>query len=111
MLVSKITPSAKKIVNSDPFNVVTEDLNYMSIIARPYVAGSEKVNFQINYGTIKLNDKEEPVGFSQGSSSKLTMTSDEIETWGTDDSVLFSLVAGKLNISIVEIVEVPGGMF
>jgi len=111
MLVAKITPAAKKIINSDPFNVVTEDLNYMSIIARPYVAGSEKVNFQINYGNVRLNDKEEPDGFNQGSSSQLNMTSEELLTWGTDDSVLFSLVATKLNVSVLEIIEVPGRMF
>jgi hypothetical protein len=98
MLVSKITPSAKKIINNDPFNVTIEDLEYMSIIARPYVAGASKVNFQISFGNLKGDlENDQNLKFNQGTSIKIDLTSDELSTWGTDDSVLLQIVANKLN--------------
>jgi len=111
MLVSKINPTAKKIINGDIFNVVTEDLDFMSIIARPYVAGASKVNFQVNFGTIILNDKNEPNNFNSGNSTRLELTSEELSDWGTDDSVLLQIVANKLNLTILETIEVPDSMF
>jgi hypothetical protein len=112
MLVSKITPTAKKIINSDIFNVTTEDLDHMTVIARPYVAGASKVNFQINFGNLKGDlENNQNLKFNQGTSTRIDLTSDELSTWGTDDSVLLQIVANKLNLTILETIEIPDSMF
>jgi hypothetical protein len=109
MLIAEITPAAKKVVGNDPFNLTTQDLSFMSVIARPYVAGASKVNFQVNYGEMVTNGENK--SFIQGNSSRVELTSEELSNWGTDDSVLFSIIASKLNLTIVRTHEVNDSMF
>lgn len=111
MLIAKINPPAKKNVIINPFSSTTENLDYMTVIARPYVPGSKKTNFQILFGGITLNESNEPQGFNQMLESQLVLTDEELSTWGTNDEVLFSIIASKLNVSVLEIIDVPGQRF
>jgi hypothetical protein len=49
--------------------------------------------------------------FQTRTQSNLTLTSDELSTWGTNDEVLLSIIAGKLNVSIESYVNVNGNNF
>jgi hypothetical protein len=111
MLISKINPPAIKIIESTPFSSTTKNLDYMTAIARPYFLGAPTTNFQIQFGSVILDENEVIVRFNNETSSQITMTSEELSTWGTDDAVLLGLIANKLNVSILETINVSGGNF
>jgi hypothetical protein len=110
MLLAKINPAAEKVTEVTPFSSTTISLEYMTAIARPYVAGATQTNFALEFGTI--TEVEGVVtSFQTRTQSNLTLTSDELSTWGTNDEVLLSIIAGKLNVSIESYVNVNGNNF
>jgi len=99
MLLAKINPAAEKITEVTPFSSTTTSLDYMTAIARPYVAGATQTNFVIEFG--KINEVEGVVtSFQNGTQTNLTLTSEELSTWGTNDEVLLTIVAGKIGVAI-----------
>ena len=106
MLIAKITPPAIKIVESTPFSSTTKNLEYMTAIARPYVPGASITNFQIQFGELRLDNTDTVVGFDNESNSQLSMTSEELSTWGTNDETLLTLIAAKLGVSVIEIISI-----
>lgn len=108
MLIAKINPPALQIVESTPFSSSTINLDYYTAIARPYIPGSSSTNFQLQFGTVNLDDEGLIISFNNETNSQLTMTSEELVTWGTNDSTLLYLIAEKLGVSVLEIVEIPG---
>jgi hypothetical protein len=111
MLIAKINPPAIKVVESTPFTSSTINLEFMTAIARPYIPGSNPTNFQLQFGNVNLDENGQAISFNDQTSSQLTMTSEELVTWGTNDDVLLELIATKLGVSVLEIVEVPGNNF
>ena len=106
MLIAKINPPAIKIVESTPFSSTTKNLQYMSAIARPYIPGASITNFQIQFGTVILDNTDTVIGFNNESNSQLSMTSAELSTWGTNDETLLTLIATKLGVSVVEVISI-----
>jgi hypothetical protein len=83
----------------------------MTAVARPYVPGASSTNFQIQFGNVVLDGNNVPVKFNNESNTQLSMTSEELITWGVNDNVLLELIATKLGVSILEIVDVSGSNF
>jgi hypothetical protein len=111
MLVSKINPTAKKVVEVSPFSSTTQELSYMTAIARPYVAGSEKTTFQVQFGEL-ITDSEGVVQKFEGKmNSQIILTKEELSTWGTNDEVLLNIVSSKLGITSTEFIEISNDMF
>jgi hypothetical protein len=105
MLLSKINPAAEKVTEVTPFSSTTMSLEYMTAIARPYVAGGSQTNFVVEFGTI--TEVEGIVtSFTTRTQTNITLTSDELSTWGTNDEVLLSIIAAKLNVSVVSYINV-----
>jgi hypothetical protein len=99
MLLAKINPAAEKITEVTPFSSTTISLEYMTAIARPYVAGATQTNFALEFGTI--TEVEGVVtSFQTRTQTNLTLTSEELSSWGTNDEVLLTIVAGKLSVAI-----------
>jgi hypothetical protein len=111
MIIAKITPAATKVTQVNPFSSVTENLDYMTVAARPYVVGSSETNFQISFGTVELNNEGVVTRFKNESNERMKLTSEELSTWGTNDEVLLEIVATKLNVSIVSFENVESNMF
>lgn len=111
MLIAKINPPAIKIVESSPFTSTTINLEYMTAVARPYIPGASSTNFQIQFGNVVLDGNNVPVKFNNESNTQVSMTSEELITWGVNDNVLLELIATKLGVSILEIVDVSGSNF
>jgi hypothetical protein len=106
MLIAKINPPAKKVIEVTPFTTTTEDLDYMTAIARPYIPGAEKTNFQVQFGTLILNDEGTPERFVNQNNTQITLTSEELTTWGTNDEVLLNLVSEKLGVEVLEFINI-----
>ena len=111
MLIAKINPPAVKGVEVSPFSSTTINLEYMTAVARPYVPGTSSTNFQVQFGTVGLDENNVAISFNNELNSQLTMTSEELITWGTNDDVLLDLIAAKLGVSVLEIIDVPGNNF
>jgi hypothetical protein len=101
MLLAKINPPAEKIIEITPFSSTTILLDYMTAIARPYSAGATKTNFVIEFGNITENE-DIVTSFQSKTQTRLTLTSEELDTWGTNDEDLLVIVADKLGVTIEE---------
>lgn len=112
MLLAKISPAATFTSQDGPFaqpTIVTAE--YLTALARPYAAGASKTNFEVRFGTYKSATESAPSTFISISSSQLTLSAEELASWGTDDSVLLDAIATKLGTSVVETVVVEGNHF
>lgn len=106
MLVTKINPSANKVTEVSPFSSTTQELTYMTAIARPYTPGAESTNFQIQFGTLVTNGEGVVERFNGQLNTQLTLTKEELSTWGTNDEILLSIIAEKLGVNVIEFIEV-----
>jgi hypothetical protein len=95
MLYAQITPAAEKSIQLNPFSAITESADLMFAVARPYALGATKVNFQVTFGNGTITD-DKVSNFQELLSSNVTLTSDELSNWGTDDSVVLGTIAAKL---------------
>lgn len=110
MLLAKISPAAKQIVQTTPFETSEVSAEYMSAIARPYTLGASKVNFEVVFGNLvespKPGTEEVSQNFVRVTTSQVTLEGEELASWGTDDSVILSAIAAKLGTSVVSTVVV-----
>jgi len=113
MIVAKISPSASFVKQVGPFaQPQTEFFEYFAVFARPYIAGSAFTNFEVQFGTCSqpVNSGELPV-FNRSESTNIVLSSEELSTWGTDDTILLNLVAGKMGTSVISTVIVRSNLF
>ena len=110
MLLAKINPAAEKVIEVTPFSSTTISLDYMTAIARPYVVGSSQTNFALEFGTITEIDGV-ATSFQSRTQSNLILTSEELSTWGTNDEVLLSIIAGKLKVNVEKYVTIERDNF
>jgi len=114
MLLAKINPAASFTSQSGPFTASeTITADYLTALARPYIAGASQTNFEVLFGTynsavagVEASEgveavNEQPAKFNHIQSSQVILTSEELANWGTDDSVLLSAVASKFGTSVV----------
>jgi hypothetical protein len=100
MLLGKLTTKATKIYQNGAFDTTTATADYIVVSTEKFVIGAEKATFELRFGNIIVESEEER--FDVLLRDKIEMTSDELSTWGTDDSVLLDLIATKLGNSITE---------
>jgi ribosomal protein L27 len=113
MLVAKISPAAKKIIQKTPFEQEVLTGEYMIVQCNKYVIGSivgsfnDENYFELKFGSIKYEQNPDGTNgkpmLDTVVSQRLKLTTPEVENWGTDDSVVFDIIAQKLGITIVEI--------
>lgn len=105
MLLAKISPAAKQIVQTSPFESSEVTAEYMSALARPYALGASKVNFEVVFGNLvespKPGSEELVQQFVRVTSSSVVLEGEELASWGTDDLVVLNAIAAKLGTSIV----------
>lgn len=107
MLFAKISPVAQIIIQNNPYNNTVIDCDYMGIIARPYVLGTEVVNFELQYGTITFDESDFPETFNYVKSYGITLSGNQLTNWGIDDTYIFQEIATILGITIVNYVDIP----
>jgi hypothetical protein len=106
MLYAKISPVATITKQITPFEVETITADYMTAIARPYGAGATKVNFEVVFGTITLDEAGVPASFNRLSTSNTTLLSTQLSGWGVDDSVLLTTIAVEMGTVATEFVTI-----
>jgi len=112
MLVAKITPAASFAKQETPFSVTTTSADSISVLARPYVLGSKEVNFEVLFGNVvaateavEASEGVEPIQatpsqFVVVASDFLVLNQEDLQEWGTDDLVVFDLIAAKFGVTI-----------
>lgn len=107
MLFAEISPVAQIIIQNNPYNNEVIDCNYMGIIARPYVLGTEVVNFELQYGNIIFDESNFPESFNYIKSYGVTLSGNQLSNWGIDDTYIFQEIATILGITILNYVDLP----
>ena len=106
MLVSKITPAAKKIIQVNPFEEQVIEGDMMIVNVQKYVVGSlggtfnDENVFEVKFGKIKQELKPDGTTkdmFDSVVIQRVKMTTDEVATWGLDDNILHQLIVDKIN--------------
>jgi hypothetical protein len=111
MLYAKISPVATFTQSTGPFTAPTAtQAEFITASARPYQAGAAKTRFEITFGNVKPSDQASAVNvFTQVSNTSVELTAEELAAWGTDDTILLSIIATKLGTTATEFVTIAGG--
>lgn len=100
MLLGKLATPAVKVFQNGAFSSTTATAEYMIISTQRFVIGEEKTIFEVRFGNIVTENDENR--FDIVLREVIEMTSQELSTWGTDDSILLDLIATKLGTTITE---------
>lgn len=108
ILTSKITPSPKVLSpNNNLFETNFVDCEYMTSVARPYVMGSDSTNFEVNFGIVEsitgtsLNPNLVIETFIPMKSIQISLSKEDLNSWGENDEVCLSSIAQKLGVEII----------
>jgi hypothetical protein len=112
MLLAKISPAANFVSSANPFGTpTTVTADYMTVSARPYQVGSSKTNFDVSYLQATLDGTGKVTSIQNVGRASLQLTAADLATWGTDDSVLLSIVAAKVGTAVQSTVDYEGQGF
>jgi hypothetical protein len=105
MLLGKLSKAAEKVYKTTPFTTEIVTAEYMSVNADKYVIGAKDVSFELRFGKLVLDEANQPKEFQVVIRENVKLTSDELSTWGTNDSIVLDLIATKFGVTITEKVE------
>jgi hypothetical protein len=100
MLLGKLATPATKVYQNGAFNTTVSTAEYMAVSTQRFVMGLDVTDFELRFGNIIIEDENER--FDILLRENISMTSDELSTWGTDDGVLLDLIATKIGTTITE---------
>jgi hypothetical protein len=107
MIIAKINPALTIATQQNLFNSTVEYItgSYMAATANQYALGADKVNFRIAYGNCQFDETGKAISFTPIHSEGIQLEQADIENWGTDDAVIYEVIADKKGIEVVETVE------
>lgn len=109
MLFAKTNPTAKVGVQQDPFNVLVIEADFMTAIAQVYKLGQSVTSFEVIFGNFneEIADPELPAQspFKRMAVFTVELTAEELVNWGADDTVVLEILANKLGVDIVEVIN------
>jgi hypothetical protein len=109
MLFAKINPTAKMGIQEDVFNVLISEAPYITATAQMYKLGQAHTRFEVLFGDFPepIVDPNEPAQppFKKMLTQVMEFTAEELSSWGADDTVVLELIADKLGVDVVEIVN------
>ena len=111
MLVAKINPPAKRVMQVGPFS--TQEFTGDCMIARCdrlAIGTSDKIEFTIRFGNItyqkNIDGSDGRAMFDKVYQTRVEFTAAELATWGTDDSVVYDIIAQKMGFTVLSKFEV-----
>ena len=104
MIFGKINPVLSMVTQDSLFNPTTTFItgSYMTAIASPYPLGANEVNFRVSFGECEFSEGE-VVAFKSIHQENIQLSDLDLENWGTDDSIVLGIIAGKKGIDVTEI--------
>ena len=117
MLVATINPPAKKIVQSTPFDITELTGNQMIVKCSQLVIGgasgsnSDEIRFDVKFGNVEYEKNPDGTNgtaiFQILAIHQQRFTQEELTNWGTDDTIIFNMIAQKLGFNIVSTEDIP----
>jgi hypothetical protein len=104
MLYAKISPAAQITVQDGPFATKVESVEFVAIAVNSYSMGDDPATFIVSYGDPVIYDNIYK-GFSSKYQQRLILEASDLAQWGTDDSVVFDIIAEKQGFTVVEIID------
>lgn len=111
MIFGKIDPVASVITQADPFNTTTVTGSYICAVARPYVLGTNAVNFQVSYGNLTFDESGSAVSFQTLFNGNQFLSGSDITSWGTDDAIMLGEIAVAQGTTVTDIVHANLNVF
>jgi len=107
MIIAKINPAITIATQQNFFSSTVEYItgSYMAATANQYALGADRVNFRVAYGNCKFDENGNAVAFNAIHSEGIQLEQSDIQNWGTDDSVIYEVIAAKKGITVVETIE------
>lgn len=105
MLFAEISPQVQVVNQTGPLTNDTINCAYMGVIARPYVLGTESVNFELQYGNLEFDELMNPTNFIYVKSFGITLSGSQLTNWGIDDTFIFEEIATILGLNIISYKE------
>lgn len=103
-LFAKINPPAQIPVVSSPFAYSALTADYLTAIANPYFLGANQVNFGLVYGSATFDLSGNMETFKTLLTGTVTLSGNEIQSWGLDDSVVLNTICQKLGTTATEFI-------
>ena len=111
MIFGLIDPVASAITQVDPFTTTTVTGSYICAVARPYVLGTNAVNFQVSYGNLTFDESGSAVSFQTVFNGNQYLSGSAITSWGIDDSVMLHEIATAQGTTVTDIVHADINVF
>ena len=112
MLVAKINPPAKRVIQISPFQSQEFLGEYMIAKCTSLVIGAtsssanDVIEFEAKFGSIKyetnLDGTQGRPQLDMVTYTKVKFTHNELSTWGTDDTIIYQKIADKLGFNILQ---------
>jgi hypothetical protein len=111
MLIARINPPAKRIIQTGPFETKEFTGDLMILRCEKLTVGTnEDIEIEVRFGNVKyernLDGSQGKALFDKVYRMNVSLTQQEAAGWGTDDSVLYDIVAQKLGLSVTEKIEI-----
>lgn len=100
MLLGKLATPATKVYQNGAFDSAVATAEYMVVSTERFVIGEDETSFELRFGNVITENEQERFDIILRES--ITIRSEALATWGTDDSVLLDLIAVRLGTTIVE---------
>jgi hypothetical protein len=104
MIFAKINPNVIITKQNTLFSSSTINVEYMTAVASPYRLGDTQIKFEIIFGNFIKNKDNDIIGFNKYITESVIFSSEELNNWGTDDSVVLVQIASKIGTTTVEFV-------
>ena len=102
MIFATINPVASKIEQANPFSATTITADTITALARPYRLGADTVRFEVQFGTVTVENNV-VTSFNHVMSLESILTESQLSGWGTDDSIVLQAIATNLGANVVGI--------
>jgi len=103
MILGKLATPALKVIQNGAFGNTTVTADYMVVSTQRFVIGEDTIDLELRFGNVITENEQER--FDIVLRQNIEMTSEELATWGTDDSILLDLVALKLGTTLTEKID------
>jgi hypothetical protein len=110
MLVAKVNPPAKKILQINPFQQTEVIAEYMIAKCTKLVIGgsqgslNDEIEFQVKFGNLKYEQNPDgtnkPPILDTVLTTKVIFSQSELSDWGTDDTIVYNKIANKIGFNI-----------
>ena len=107
MIFVKLSQPVTKVYSGFGLTQTVVSGSYMTAAAHNYVLGQPETNFYFKIGDVTTNENGSITEFNPFIREHISLTSDELANWGTDDFAALEAIATRLNLEIESEIDAP----